>query len=349
MAIKCPQCGAEYDVTLFTFGRSIRCDCGACVDLAVGHQQISEDGTQAVSSEASRACMSSEKPTVAPARKHRGFLWLVVVHLVMGMTGASVTYFVHPSMGIRFHPSQLVAGVFVGLVLSQTSLLGIWSSIGRSPWWKKVIGVVAGVGYLSPLMGTGTRANDFETLVLVVATTSFVAMPLLIVRSMRVAIHLDFSPTEPLGRIQFSIRHLLVLMFAVGCLISIGELIRDHLDDAEIFTILLSIALTSGVVGVLPVWCVLATKRPIPYSIGLVIVGACAGYCFGLAYSGGVIVWTIITATEAAAVIVSLLVVRSYGYRLVRLPREMARGSRLDEFTIPHISNQDSQSGSVSN
>ena len=47
MAIKCPQCGAEYDVTVFTFGRSIRCDCGAWVDLAVGHQQAGEDGEQA--------------------------------------------------------------------------------------------------------------------------------------------------------------------------------------------------------------------------------------------------------------------------------------------------------------
>ena len=47
MAIKCPQCGTEYDVTLFTFDRSIRCDCGASVDLAVGHQQTSEDIEQA--------------------------------------------------------------------------------------------------------------------------------------------------------------------------------------------------------------------------------------------------------------------------------------------------------------
>ena len=48
MAIKCPQCGAEYDVTLFTFGRRIRCDFGAWVDLAVGHQQASVDGNRTV-------------------------------------------------------------------------------------------------------------------------------------------------------------------------------------------------------------------------------------------------------------------------------------------------------------
>ncbi len=39
MAIQCPQCGAEYDVTLFAFGRSIHCECGQWVDLAAGHRQ----------------------------------------------------------------------------------------------------------------------------------------------------------------------------------------------------------------------------------------------------------------------------------------------------------------------
>ncbi len=39
MAIQCPKCGAEYDVTLFAFGRSIQCECGEWVDLATGHRQ----------------------------------------------------------------------------------------------------------------------------------------------------------------------------------------------------------------------------------------------------------------------------------------------------------------------
>lgn len=49
MAIKCPQCGAEYDVTLFTFGRSIGCDCGAWVDMKSGHEhkQEAEDDASA--------------------------------------------------------------------------------------------------------------------------------------------------------------------------------------------------------------------------------------------------------------------------------------------------------------
>jgi hypothetical protein len=48
MAIRCPQFGAEYDVTLFTFDRIIRCDCGASVDLDVGHQQTDQVSRLAV-------------------------------------------------------------------------------------------------------------------------------------------------------------------------------------------------------------------------------------------------------------------------------------------------------------
>lgn len=33
MAIHCPQCGREYDVTLFQFGRTIHCTCGTRVGL----------------------------------------------------------------------------------------------------------------------------------------------------------------------------------------------------------------------------------------------------------------------------------------------------------------------------
>ena len=34
MAIRCPHCSREYDVTLFQFGKKVKCDCGAEIDLA---------------------------------------------------------------------------------------------------------------------------------------------------------------------------------------------------------------------------------------------------------------------------------------------------------------------------
>ena len=113
-------------------------------------------------------------------------------------------------------------------MLSQTSLLGIWGSLGTSPWWKRLIGVVVGISYLVPVLGIGMDESVLITFILVVAVTSFVAIPLLIVRLFRIAIRLDDSPVASVGRIQFSIRHLMILTFVIACLISIGKLVQTH-------------------------------------------------------------------------------------------------------------------------
>jgi len=34
VAIRCPQCGREYDVSLFQFDRTIQCDCGRKLELS---------------------------------------------------------------------------------------------------------------------------------------------------------------------------------------------------------------------------------------------------------------------------------------------------------------------------
>ncbi len=38
MAIRCPRCGREYDVTLFSFGATVRCECGAVVSALEPHR-----------------------------------------------------------------------------------------------------------------------------------------------------------------------------------------------------------------------------------------------------------------------------------------------------------------------
>ncbi len=38
MAIRCSRCGREYDVTLFEFGRTLECECGAEVDAGRPHR-----------------------------------------------------------------------------------------------------------------------------------------------------------------------------------------------------------------------------------------------------------------------------------------------------------------------
>lgn len=44
MAIRCPSCGHDYDVTLFQFGRTIDCTCGARVGSEVGSRYVAAAG-----------------------------------------------------------------------------------------------------------------------------------------------------------------------------------------------------------------------------------------------------------------------------------------------------------------
>lgn len=267
----------------------------------------------AVEVEAQDTRMSPDALTSASTCPYRRILWLVIVHIVLGWLGAYMAY--SAGRNPTFWP-----GAFCGLMISQTSLLGIWFSLGTSPWWKRVIGVVIGIGYLVPMLGIGIYEVNSDTFIVVVLVTSFVTIPLLIVRFFRIAIRLDDSPVASVGRIQFSIRHLLILTFVVACLTSIAKLVQPFLFHGQIIDLFL-ITLAFGVVGILPVWFVLATKWPTIFSIGVVAVGAGAGYCLGRGYGGTETLAMTLTATEALSVVVSLLVVRSCGYRLVRLPR----------------------------
>lgn len=42
MAIQCPKCGKNFDVTLFQYGHRVQCTCGYWVDMTEGHTR--EDG-----------------------------------------------------------------------------------------------------------------------------------------------------------------------------------------------------------------------------------------------------------------------------------------------------------------
>jgi len=49
MAVRCPYCGRDYDVTLFEFDRSVTCVCGRTVTFK--HEQITDEAILARSSE----------------------------------------------------------------------------------------------------------------------------------------------------------------------------------------------------------------------------------------------------------------------------------------------------------
>jgi hypothetical protein len=185
-----------------------------------------------------------------------------------------------------------------------------------------MIGVLVGTSYLFLLLGLGLDELNQRALFVVVMATMFVMLILLAVRCLRVRICLDSLPAASSVRIQFSIRHLFILTFVVACLFTIGKSVQPYILSGDMLFRFLLFITAAGVVGVLPVWFVLATSQPVLYSIGLVAVGAFVGYCLTRldAMAAGSVWVMAFTATEALVVVVSLLVVRSCGYRLMRVP-----------------------------
>jgi hypothetical protein len=273
-----------------------------------------------------KASMSSDEPTTGTTNPRRRIFWLVVGHVVIGLIGALAAYLPDSDYSAR-------RAAFVGLVFSQTSLLGIWGGLGSGPAWRRGIGVVVGVCYLSLQLGVSFSELDRITFLWGGAATTISALPLLLVRLFGAAIRLDSSAAGSVERLQFSIGHLLTLTFVVACLISIRNCVEpyaieiietpdaviiDYFDEAVCSW--LFPAAVFGVLGILPVWSVLATKQLVLSCVGLLAAGVCAGYWLGRFHEDPPSLWMPVTIPEVVTVAVSLLVVRSCGYRLLRLP-----------------------------
>jgi len=254
--------------------------------------------------------MPSDKPTFAANNPRWIALWLLPAgHIIAGVLGV-----IEARLASSDFPTS--ATVLLGIVFSQTSLLGIWGGLGKSRWWTRLTGVVVGVGYLFVLLGYGLDDLSVATFIVVVTATTSVAMLLLVVRFFIVALHLGSRPATTTSSVQFSIRHLLILTFLTACLVTVGKSVQPYLPSHVRFVQLLPYGITFGVAGLVPVWPVLVSRHPVLVGAGSVVAGACAGCIFGwLGKHDDTGTWTTITAIEALGVVVSLLVVRCCGYR----------------------------------
>jgi hypothetical protein len=278
---------------------------------------------------------------VRPTHRSRGIHWLVVAHVVVGFVAALLKR----SFGSDLGWAMVAYG---GINCGQICLLGIWSGLRTTGHWKRLAGAVLGVVVLYLSLGLANGELDIVPLVFLVVAVAFVATPFLIARYIGIVISADSSPTTKAIRIQFAIRHLLILTFVVACVFSFGRVAQSFPSPQRLaIYVVICYAVMFTVVGVVPAWFIFATKWPVPYGIALVAISACSGYCLGQIIDTPEDRFPVLAVVTAAAlvVVVSLFVVRLCGYRLVRIPKSTPRGSRFDEFTIPHLNDEESQSG----
>jgi hypothetical protein len=235
---------------------------------------------------------------------------LAGVHIVVGLLLGAITAATEPG------PHLLLAS-FIGLVFSQTSLLGIWGGSGTNRWWIRLVGVLVGVGYLGPQFGICIDELDTEIVLLVAFATFAVASVLLVVRCFGPRIRLISDEGTPTTRVQFSIRHLMILTLAFACLFALAKWLQPALN-LDVEPILVPIGLAFALVGLVAVWAILGTKRPLAGTVVLIVVAVGTGLSLAAIGEGPsmLALWVTATLTEALSLTVSLLAVRSCGYRL---------------------------------
>ncbi len=240
---------------------------------------------------------------------------LVAVHVI---TGLVLGWFVEDGS------ATFVSALFIGLVFSQTSLLGFWGGLGMNRWPVRLLGVIVGTAYLGPMFGISIRELNFEMLFLVVLSTVAVAAVLLVVRRLVAQIQRsgELSITASQEGLQFSIRHLMLLTFVVACTLGIGRWLQPYFSGVIILAELATISLCFVSVGLASVWAMFGKSPPLIRSIVVLLIAASSGcipaYSFNTSeYS----FWISMMLAEAVFLLVSLWIVRLCGYRLVRLSR----------------------------
>jgi hypothetical protein len=112
--------------------------------------------------------------------------------------------------------------------------------------------------------------------------------------------------------VQFSIRHLMMLIFVVACLISAGKLLMRLMPEADLLTRLAALALCFAVVALVAIWATLGSGRPMLRSFYAILFAAIGGSIGGYVMARDEVTFWLGTAgIQVVLLTASLYVLRS--------------------------------------
>ena len=198
---------------------------------------------------------------------HRlSFVILALAHILCGLT---IGFFAEDDQ------NDILPAIYIGLFFSQTSLLGIWGGLATLGWPIRLVGVTMGMAYLGPQFCFSMGNWGPELLLLVFLSTVAVAGVMLVVRRFmarleRTAMAMISGSAEGL---QFSIRHLMLLTFVIGCILGIGRWLQPYFQRADQLAFILTLSLCFVSVGVTSVWALLGRAHLILRSCVVLFIG----------------------------------------------------------------------------
>lgn len=252
----------------------------------------------------------------------------VCLQIVAGITASLMP-------AIRNGPNAVVL-LFIATGFSQCALLAMWATIAHISRGTRALGVACGVLYLWVLvvLSVGPPPRDLETwmigLALVACPLSLLAATLIVARKWRRGfdvVRVHGTAHDP-NALQFSLQHILTLVFAVGVVLTVGRLIRAMQVNGWIGTAIVCLVLAACVVetSLAALWASLSSGRNavrLVVAVGLaVLTGLIPPFYFEMEERDYYFVPSTAVASQVLT-IATLLVVRSCGFRLVQRQSSM--------------------------
>ncbi len=243
---------------------------------------------------------------------------LALAHVALGV----VTSVLAPvDLRTVFGLDHILIVPFCASALCQSLLLSFWVAASQATPWKRLGGLVTGAVYLEALVASDLRREflGISTITIVVAATSLIVVRWLGVRLARQHDSVQSATQEPEG-LRFSIRGLMIFTAAVALLCAGARALHAYQHQLLLRIVIWPICFVA--VGLVSLWAALGDARPvrrIPVVFVLSpVLGAFVAFATG-AHTAGWVYILLIMLLYPMALLGSLLIVRSCGYRLVRL------------------------------
>jgi hypothetical protein len=254
---------------------------------------------------------------------------LAVAHIALGV----VTHFLaHVELRLPYGLEHILMVPFVASALCQAFLLSLWGAASQANPWMRLAGLVVGAVYLEALFPADLKREFLgtSTVTIVVTTATLLLVRWLGVRLAR-QVEVDQSAKQEAEGLRFSIRGLMIFTAVVALLCAVARALQE--SPTRPFLLVLVWALCFVAVGLVSLWAVLGNADPLRRGPVVFVLSPGLGAFFAFAANAHEAGWIYILLTMLlypAALLGSLLVVRSCGYRLVRrvVP---TRGSDMDE------------------
>jgi hypothetical protein len=242
---------------------------------------------------------------------------LVVAHLTIGVVTGLLAQ-VEVSALIELEHILIVP--FFASVLCQAFLLSLWGTASQARLWKRLAGLVAGAMYLEALLAAELRMEFLGIIAITIAVTS---ASLLVVRwvgvGFRRLVEVDQPARfEPEG-LKFSIRDIMTCVAAVALLCAGARAMQASPQRRFLLTLVWAICFVA--VGLVSMWAAFGDARlkgrvPVVFVLSFLLA---VFFAFAaVAHKAGWVYILLIMVLYPAALLGSLLVVRSCGYRLER-------------------------------